>query len=392
MPQIGQDIRKGVILEWYVKEGDKIEKGDIIASVESDKAVFEVEAFESGTIIKILHKAGEEAEVFKPIAFIGEPGENIKEAVPEQEPEAAEKWTSQTNAMPSADHSVPDEKIFASPTVRRIAREYNLDLSEIKGSGPDGRIIKRDLQQFISGNRAAGTMVQADEADLIVPFSQMRKSIAARLQNSKQNIPHYYLYRQMNAGKTLAMREEYNKKNRVHVSINDLIIYCVARSLKQFPKLNAHVEEDRFIIKREINIGIAVSVEDGLLVPVIHNVDQKSLLEISRISREIIQKAQNGKIAGGMTGTFTVSNLGMYGISHFQAIINPPECAILSVGGIEKKILPAGNGNPFSDSITIGLACDHRVIDGVYGAQFLDYLSGIFENLNIQQTNGSINI
>jgi len=383
MPQIGQDIQKGVIVEWYVKEGDRIKKGDIIAAVESDKAVFEVEAFESGTLLQILFQPGQEAEVFKPIAYGGEPGEVIRITETDITKGVDQQLITDAESKAKAGTTASSKELLVSPAAKRMAREHKLSLSEIKGSGPNGRIIKKDILQLIDESNFK-TGVSTVPEDQVIPFSKMRKSIATRLKESKQNIPHYYLYKQINVSKLLPQREEFNEKHQVHVSINDLIVYSVARALKIFPKLNSHVINDNIILRGNINIGMAVSVEGGLLVPVIPDADQKRLIEISKISAEIVSKAQQGILQGSSPGTFTITNLGMHGISHFQAIINPPESAILSVGCVEKKVVSEMGGILFADCITFGLACDHRVIDGAYGAQFLDHLSGFVETLNIE--------
>ena len=382
MPQIGQDIEKGLILEWYFSEGDPVEQGDIIATVESDKAVFEVEAFETGTLIKIIHQEGEEAEVFKPIAWIGTPDETIEEKVPAVEKDLIDKSEITVNELPKEVVIERRSKIFASPTAKRMARDHNLNLKEITGSGPNGRIVKRDILPLIEGVPSTG--ITKDAADQVIPFSPMRKRIAERLSYSKQNIPHFYLYHDANVSKILEARIKYNENSKTHLSINDLIVYASVSALKQFRRLNSHVEEDKLIIKGNVNIGLAVSVEDGLLVPVLRDADRKNLDELSQNAKDIINRALEGKMAGGMPGTFTISNLGMYGISRFQAIINPPESAILTVGNINRKVIPVNGGFGFADFITLGLACDHRVIDGVYGAKFLKSLAHELENINIE--------
>jgi len=382
MPQIGQDITRGVIREWYVSEGDQVEQGDILATVESEKAAFEVEALDSGTLIKILYQVGQEAEVFKPIAYIGVPGEKVPETL-DYEPASRDPEPSEAGTRNSSTDTADSRKIFASPAVKRMAREHHISLAEVKGSGPEGRIIKRDLLQYMEGENEQPSDDQGMPGDQVIPFSPARQSMARRLTQSKQNIPHFYLSRHINVSGMLAMREKYNQQHPARVSINDLIVYAVAGSLREFPKLNAHVQDRQIILKGNINIGIAVIVEDGLLVPVIPDADRKSPGEISTYAKEIIQKAQQGIMQGGPPGTFTVSNLGMYGISEFQAIINPPESAILSVGNMEKRAVPGQQGVHFADHMTFGLACDHRVIDGAYGARFLELLSHKLENLKI---------
>jgi pyruvate dehydrogenase E2 component (dihydrolipoamide acetyltransferase) len=382
MPQIGQDIIRGVIREWHVGEGDQVEEGDVLATVESEKAAFEVEAPDTGTLVKILYSEGQEAEVFKPIAYIGLPGEKIPETTDKKlEPGDPE--------VPEADAENPStaiagkRKIFASPAVKRLAREHNISLEKIRGSGPEGRIIKRDLLFYLEGENEQPKNVPGQAGDQVIPFSPARQSIARRLTESKQHIPHFYLSRHINVSGMLAERIKFNEEHPDKVSINDLIVYAVARSLREFPRLNAHVQHQQIILKGNINIGIAVFVEDGLLVPVITDADRKSLEKISRMAKDIIQKAQRGIMQGGSPGSFTVSNLGMYGISEFQAIINPPETAILSIGKAEKRAVQGDQGVELADYMVFGLACDHRVVDGAYGARFLALLAEKLENLKI---------
>jgi pyruvate dehydrogenase E2 component (dihydrolipoamide acetyltransferase) len=381
MPQIGQDITKGVIRKWYVSEGDRVEKEDILATVESEKAAFEVEAPGSGTLIKILYQAGQEAGVFTPIAYIGDPGEKVPDAA-HHEPAAGDA------AIPEADSERPSatdaahHKIFASPAVKRMAREHHIPLEEVMGTGPAGRIIKRDLLPYLAAGDDRQMDGQDPSGDRVIPLSPARQRMASRMVQSKQHIPHFYLSRHIDVTAMLAMRERHNETHPEKVSINDMIVFAVAGSLKEYPKLNAHVQDHQIILKGNINIGMAVIVEDGLLVPVIPEADRKNLAEISRYSKEIIQKAKRGIMQGGPPGTFTISNLGMYGISEFQAIINPPECAILSVGNVAKRALPGEQGVRFADFISFGLACDHRVIDGAYGAGFLESLAQKLETLN----------
>jgi pyruvate dehydrogenase E2 component (dihydrolipoamide acetyltransferase) len=382
MPQIGQDITRGVIREWYVREGDKVEEGDILATVESEKAAFEVEAVDSGILIRILYQVGQEAEVFKPIAYIGESGEQIPDP---EGPGHADTVAppAEADVGPVPTESTGKIRIFASPTVKRLAREHNIALEQIAGSGPDGRIIKRDLLPYLEVGQDGTSELLDEPGERVIPFSPLRQGITRRLSQSKQEIPHYYLSKHIDVTAMLAKRREYNEQHPDKVSINDVIVWAAAGSLREFPRLNAHVKGQQVILKEQINIGIAVTVEDGMLVPVIPDADRKDLKEISKYSKEIIQKAQEGILQGGAPGTFTVSNLGMYGISEFQAIINPPETAILSVGNAEKRALPGEEGVQFADYMTFGLACDHRVIDGAYGARFLQLLAEKLENLNM---------
>jgi pyruvate dehydrogenase E2 component (dihydrolipoamide acetyltransferase) len=373
MPQIGENIETGNIIEWRVKEGDSVKKGDVIVIVESEKATFEVEAYESGVIQKILYSDGDEAQVLKPIAYLSESGEEISTDALEQE-------------------DIPDSSRssrFASPSARRIAREHGLDINTITGSGPRGRIIKRDVLAVISAKQqvASATIALTPETgvtdDEEIPYSKMRKVIADRLTKSKQNIPHFYLFTEIDMTEALVWRKAYNEKNQTRVTITDMLVKATADALSEFRRINAHADNEKIILKANVNIGVAVSVSDGLLVPVIPDADKKEIQEISRINKANAEAAQRGSLRSPVLGTFTVTNLGMYSVSRFIPIINPPECAILGVGSIEKKVTAIGNGIHIRDIMNLCLACDHRAVDGVYAAQFLGKIRELMGNYKI---------
>lgn len=395
MPQVGQDIDTAIISEWRIKENDRVKKGDIIAIVDSDKASFEVEAFESGTVLKILYEEGDEAKVFEPIAYIGEPGERLKEAKIDDK-RTVETDNSQENQKDIELKVIRKSKVFASPVARRIAKKYKIDLSKILGSGPGGRIIKRDVIAVIPNGREEEAVVREKEPvetpeltsiskkDLEIPFPKIRQKIADRLVQSKQTIPHFYLFRDIDMTAALAWRSAYNQTAQTKVTVNDIIMKAVASALSKFPKMNAHVANNKLILRNNINIGVAVSVDNGLLVPVIANADQKDIQEISRISRKNAEGAKKGILKVQSSGTFTISNLGMYAINGFLPIINPPECAILGVGSIEKRVVPFENNCiGIRDMITLSLVCDHRAVDGTYAAQFLNTVKNQLENFTL---------
>jgi len=405
MPQVGQDIETAIITKWHVKEGDSIQKGDIVATVESDKASFEVEAFKSGTILKLLYQEGGEAKVFGPIAYIGASGEKLEEI--ESKTLSEPKQNSQTEAQnygePEKKQTGRDKmvepsksgKIFISPVAKKLAIKKGIPYEKIDGSGPYGRIIKRDVinyinkqpqeaQQSLTGVNARDNgspheetqviSTSLNEEDKTIEFTKMRKKIAERLTFSKQNIPHFYLYKDIDVTNLLSLRSQNNEKTGQRISINDILIKRVAITLRDFPMLNAHVQNEKIIVKSQINIGIAVSVQDGLLVPVIQDTDRKTLSEIHQLSRKNAENAKRGIVNNPVGGTFTVSNLGMFGIGRFQAIINPPECGILSIGAVEKRVVPFDQGIAIRDIMSLGLATDHRAADGAYAAQFLNSL------------------
>lgn len=379
MPQIGENIKAGVIIEWLVKVGDPVKEGDVIVVVESEKATFEVEVYEPGVIKEILYSNGDEAEVLKPIAYFVEAGEG------------SETW-----GLGCTEKRRDPSSRFASPSARRIAREHGIDLNTISGSGPRGRIIKRDVLTAITSALAEQEEVvsvpEIAEAykvervfteDREIPFSKMRKVIADRLTRSQQTIPHFYLFTEVDMTEALVWRKAYDETKHVRITVTDMIVKAIASALSEFGRMNAHADSEKIILKKDINIDIAVSVSDGLLVPVIPDADQKDIQEISRLCRANAEAARRGALRSPATGTFTITNLGMYSISGFLPIINPPECAILGVGSIEKKVVAIGNGIHIRDMMNLCLACDHRAVDGVYAAQFMNRVKELIEDYRI---------
>lgn len=389
MPQVGQDIETAVIVEWRVRENDLVRTGDILFVVESDKAVFEIEAVEPGVILKILFGEGETAKVFDTIAYLGEPGEAIDEI---QEP--AHACSGHDDGSPSfrrklrGEESTGERHGRATPSARRVAREHGIELSAIRGSGPDGRILREDVLRAIENQAAAGKTAKTGKDEPVqseyttVEISGRRKVLADRLTRSKQTIPHFYLAADVDMTAVLEARKAYNRAAEIRVSVNDIIVYVTARTLQEFPRLNAHVARGSVSIHRRIHIGIAVSHEDELFVPVLPDADRKSIGEIARFTRDMIQSARSGPVKTGGVGTFTISNLSMYPIRYVLPIINQPECAILGVGGIQKRVVPDRNDECALRSMaTLTIACDHRVIDGVYASRFLKALKKQLEKL-----------
>jgi pyruvate dehydrogenase E2 component (dihydrolipoamide acetyltransferase) len=383
MPQVGQDIETARIVEWYVKEGDRVKTGDLVAAVESDKATFELESFDDGIVLQLLFSPGQEAKVLEPIAFIGEARDKPHEVAnsTHQETKPKPKPVPPTAKNHGMDRFKPEQgaKIYISPAARRAAKIHQINIASVKGSGPNGRIIKRDILRYVPVMEPPGSAeLMAKE----IPLSKMRKQIADRMVYSKQTVPHFYLSCDINMSNALAWRTKYNTEKDQKISVNDLLLAATAAALKKYPKLNAHVQEGRILLQERINIGVAVSSEEGLLVPVLEDVDKKSLEQISLESAQIVAKARGGRIKAAAPATFTISNLGMYGISHFLPIINPPESAILGVGKIEKKLIPYGDdGIKICSMMNLSLVCDHRAVDGTYGAQFLAELKHVLEEV-----------
>jgi len=363
MPQVGQDIETAVIVEWIKKENDPIQKGDIIATVESDKATFDVEAYELGMLLKILYKEGDEVRVLTPIAYIGQPGEEIvTEASPDNTSTAS---VTDTTTVSTAERKGEHRDHVASPSAKRLAREKGIDLKTITGTGPGGRITKEDVLNVTMSTHGA-------ETDEIIPFSSMRTKIAERLTRSKQTIPHFILFADIDMTEANTWRKQFNKNHGVKITVTDMIVKAVASSLCEFPDMNAHVAKDKIILKKAVNVGIAVSVKDGLAVPVIAEADTKTLIQISEESRKNAEAIRKGKLLSNAIGTFTVSNLGMHAVDKFIPIINPPECAILALGRAVEKPAVVNGALCIRNIMTATLASDHRAVDGAEAARFLE--------------------
>jgi pyruvate dehydrogenase E2 component (dihydrolipoamide acetyltransferase) len=376
MPQLGQDIDKAKIVEWVVKENSPVKKGDIVVVVESDKATFEMEAEASGVLLKILHDKDEEVEILTPIGYIGEKGETIEEP---GKTDMQKKKKQPEKVQPGAerqDAKLGAGRVPASPAVRRLARERGIDIEKIKGTGPEGRITRENILSALSSDK-----IPPDESgDIVEQFSDTRKVIAIRLTESKQNIPHFYLFTEVDMTGTLKWRTEYNRENNIKITVTDIIVKATALALLEYKRMNAHVAKDKVVLKKNVNVGIAVPTGDGVLVPVIEDADSKSISEINRISKENSENARRRVLNLKSKSTFTVSNLGMYSINYFMPIINPPECSILAVGKSEKKVVPVDDNTTVRDMMTLGIACDHRAVDGAYAAQFLNKIKQLLEN------------
>jgi pyruvate dehydrogenase E2 component (dihydrolipoamide acetyltransferase) len=380
MPQIGQDIEAGRIVRWLKQENEAVEKGDVILVVESEKATFDVEADTTGVLLRILYKEGEDAKVLKPVGFIGSAGEQLPAKGPLDEdkqregrqplakgpsPPAPESGEAQPPGY-RREGAAQGDKIFVSPAARRIARQRGVSLEGIRGTGPGGRILKEDV--LSAEERSAAP------EERILPFSRMRQAIADRLGSSKRQIPHFYLFHDVDMEDTLEWRRSYNSQGKGKVSINDLVIHATARALREFEKLNSHVQKDRLIVKGRVNIGIATEVEGGILVPVIEDADKKDLLEISDEVKAKTAEAKKGKLDANAIASFTVTSLGMFGAQRFLPIINPPECGILGVGKVEPRVAALEGLIGVRNMVTLSVACDHRAVDGTYAARFMQRL------------------
>lgn len=391
MPKLSDTMEEGVILKWRKKEGDTVKAGEIIADIQSDKADMEQEAYDSGVILKIFPKEGEGLKVGFPLVIIGKAGEDITSLLVDQKPTpvpsqpgsamAAASEPKQNIAAPPPVTSSTDTRIKASPLAKKIAQEKNIDLRSVPGSGPYGRIIKSDVESLAGGNVHSRKNLEPLESKE-VPLSMMRKTIAKRLLESKTTVPHFYLTVEINMKRAMDFRASFNDITGTKISYNDIIVKAVALALRENPIANSSFSAEKIIQHGRIDISIAVAVDDGLITPIIRTADQKTVLEISAETKVLAQRAREGKLKPEefTNGTFTISNLGMYDIENFAAIINPPEGAILAVGSIvEKPVVENGVVVP-GHTMKVTLSCDHRVIDGAIGAEFLKTFKKMMEN------------
>ncbi len=399
MPLLSDTMTEGVIAEWHKKVGDKVRSDDTLADVETDKATMEVVGYTEGTLLYIGVEKGQAAKVNTIIAIVGKEGTDItpllkneSKAEPTSESTKAEPATS-TPVKETPDHSKSDIRVKASPLARKIAKEKGIDLGLVKGSAEGGRIIKKDVEEYQSSptNEGAKSTIEAQGANIPSyigeekftekPISQMRKVIAKRLSESLFTSPHFYLTMSIDMESAMTARAKMNEFSQVKISFNDMIIKAVAIGLKQHPHVNSSWLEDKIRYNEHVNIGVAVAVEDGLLVPVVRFADGKSLSHISMEVKDFAQRAKAKKLqpSDWEGSTFTISNLGMFGIDEFTAIINPPDACILAIGGIQQVPVIKNNVLAAGHIMKVTLSCDHRVVDGATGAAFLQTLKSLLE-------------
>lgn len=403
MPRLSDTMTEGTVASWLKKEGDKVQEGDILAEIETDKATMEFESFYAGTLLYIGLKEGESAPVDSVLAVIGKEGTDVNAVLaalkggataPKAESKPAEAVSApktETAQQPVTETvSANNERVFASPLAKKIAQDKGISLSEIKGSGENGRVVKKDVESFVpsakpqvsSAVTASSSIASGVENTEEVKNSQMRKTIAKRLAESKFTAPHYYLTIEIDMENAMASRGQINSLPDTKVSFNDLVLKACAMALKKHPQVNTSWKGDVTVYNSHIHVGVAVAVEDGLVVPVLKFADQLSLTEIGAQVKDLAGKARNKKLTPAeMEGsTFTVSNLGMFGIESFTSIINQPNSAILSVGAIVEKPVVKNGQIVVGNTMKLTLACDHRTVDGATGAQFLQTLKAYLEN------------
>jgi pyruvate dehydrogenase E2 component (dihydrolipoamide acetyltransferase) len=371
MPALGMAQEKGTLIHWFKAEGESVVKGEPLMEIETDKAAVEIEAPASGVLTNVTASPGEELPVGTKIALILAPGEKL-EATVVAKSEPLEASPRDVKPRPLVYETADAAQIVgkagvipASPAARRIAREKGLDLGTLKGTGPNGAVLAEDVLRAADAKRAVGE---------IVPLTAMRRVTGERMSLSKQTAPHFYLSVDVDMTEVNRKRMERKEKGEGIVpSVNDFILWASARALRDFPSLNSTLTDRGVQVLSDINIGLAVAVEDGLVVPAIRNADRLSLRQVAQQSRDLAEKAQHKKLfpSDYEGGTFTVSNLGMFGVDSFVAIINPPQCAILAVGQVGRRVVPDGQDITIRAMMTMTLSADHRIVDGVIGAKFL---------------------
>ena len=375
MPKYGLQQDNGTVVEWRVKEGDHVNKGDILLDLETDKALFEYESPESGYVRKLVAQNGEEVPVLSVIAIITDESD---EAIEDIAPASADSPTEEPRQIADTAErepalEAPTQRIKRSPAARRRARELKIDLANIAGTGPGGRIVLADVELAASAAPSSATL------------SRMRQAIGRTMAYSKSTIPHFYVATEIDMTDAEIWRKNLAETDAIKLSVTDLFVKAAADALTQYPALNASLDGDTAVIVHDtVDIGLAVGTDDGLVVPVIPNADQAFLTDLADERTQRVEEARQGKMRGDASATFTISNLGMYGVTTFTAIVNPPEAAILAVGAAIARVVPIG------DTMTIAvrqiaevtLSADHRLVDGVVAAQFLQALKQ-----NLQDTN-----
>ena len=400
MPALSPTMETGTLSKWTVAVGDAVRSGDVIAEIETDKATMEVEAVDEGILASIMVAEGSEGvAVGTPIARLSEEGESLDDAAAvqvEAPVPAAAPAVPAAVATPAASPAAPvaavvaaepPSRIFASPLARRIAADRGVDLASLSGSGPHGRILRRDVEAAETAPAAArpvGGEPVVQGASTLEPNSQMRRIIASRLQESKQTAPHFYLTVDCEIDALLAARRQMNDQapDGVKISVNDLVIRAAAMALIKVPKANASWEGENTRLFTHADIAMAVAVDGGLVTPVIWAAERKGLAEISAVSRDLAARARDGKLAPEefTGGSFTISNLGMYGVREFAAVINPPQGAILAVGAGEQRPVVKDGQLAVATVMTVTLSADHRVVDGAVGAEWLQAFKGYVES------------
>jgi len=423
MPALSPTMKEGKITKWLKKEGDKISSGEAVAEVETDKSNLEVEAYEDGYLLKIVVPENESAPVGAPIGYLGEKGEKVEASAQQPKPvaaapapaapaprpstpapAAAQKTSAPAPATPrpqagpaqvvpfrrEGDRRAEEEgRLRASPLAKRIAEERGLDLAALQGSGPQGRIIKRDIEEALTHGAAVPRLAPSPGVPLsverrepqVVPISSMRRVIAQRLADVKPGVPHFYLTVDIEMDAAMQIRDE-AKALDSKVSVNDIVVKAAAIALRRMPKMNVSLQGDQQLQYQNVDVGIAVAIEEGLITPIIRDADQKGLAAISAEARDLAERARKRALKPQeyTGGSITISNLGMFGVDSFVAVINPPQASIVAVGQVAEKAVVRNGQVVVRKIMTSTLSGDHRIIDGALGAEYLRELKGLLEH------------
>jgi pyruvate dehydrogenase E2 component (dihydrolipoamide acetyltransferase) len=406
MPRLSDSMEEGTVLRWLKSVGEDVKRGDELVEIETDKANMTYEATDEGTLLEILAEEGSTLPIGEPIARIGEPGEASSNGAPKREAPKREEAQPEAAPAPSATRERPaapatadrDGRVKASPVARRMARELNVQLEQVQGSGPGGRIVKADVEAAAGGPQAPAAPAAAPRAERapapetakgevqVLELTRLQATVARRMAESKATIPHFYLSMEIDMTESVKLRarlKEIAAEGQSVPTFNDLVVKACARALRDFPRANGSYRDGHLELYSRVNVGVAVAAKDALVVPTIFDADVRSLGEIAARTRELAQKVREGTITPPELsgGTFTVSTLGMFGISNFSAVINPPQAAILAVGALEPKAVVDRDTRRVAvrDMMGVTLACDHRILYGADGAQFLGRVRDLLE-------------
>ena len=394
LPRMSDTMEEGTIVSWFVKVGDTVKSSEMIADVETDKATMELENFEKGEVLHLNVAEGETVPVETVIAIIGKKGEDFEHLLTSDSTETVEATPEEPTAPVEEPKSAPvvaekqvvtevstnnDGRIFASPLAKKMAEDKGISLTEVNGSGDNGRIVKKDIENFKPYTQTAVAVGVESYED--VPITQMRKTIAKRLAESKFTAPHFYLTKEIRMDAVMDARKRMNEYSESKISVNDLVVKAAALALKKHPNVNSSWLGDKIRRNHHVHIGVAVAVEDGLLVPVVRFADSKSLSQIGTEVKDLAGKAKNKELQpkDWEGNTFTISNLGMFGIDEFTAIVNPPDACILAIGGSKETVIVENGKMKPGHVMKVTLSCDHRVVDGVTGAKFLQTFQELLE-------------
>lgn len=396
LPALSPTMKEGRITKWLKNEGDKISSGTEIAECETDKSNLAIEAYDDGVLLKILVKAGDSAPVGSTIAWIGKAGEKVPDAAPvaaaapaapapaAAAPVAAAAPTVPAKPVPPPPPAAPAGRLRASPLAKKVAEAQGVDLAGVQGSGPNGRIVRRDVEAAAEKKPAAPVFARATgvrQQPTNLPVTTMRKVIAQRLTEVKPGVPHFYLTVELEMDQALKLREE-AKAKELKLSVNDIIVKAVGVAVRRFPRINQVFAGDVIQQLQNVDVGVAVAIEDGLITPIVKDADQKGLAEIAAEVRDLAERAKKKALKPDeyTGGSITVSNLGMFGIDSFIAVINPPQASILAVGKVEPKVVVRDGQMVIRQMMSMTFSGDHRVVDGAVGAQFLQVVRELIEH------------